>query len=96
MSQEYQFKGIKTPRDLKICLTGYDEYCEYPINSNWSFTKYFFADSFIRGLRLQNSAEELFQVFVDLRREHGLSQKSRNSNAAYNFNGRICIEKFWD
>lgn len=75
MSQEYQFKGIETPRDLKICLTGYDEYCEYPINSNWSFTKYFFADSFIRGLRLQNSAEELFQVFIDLRREHGLSQK---------------------
>ncbi|MHA4069065.1 AAA family ATPase [Bacillus cereus] len=75
MSQEYQFKGIKTLTDLKICLTGYDDYCEYPIDSKWSFTRYFFTDSFIRGYRLHHSAEELYQVFIDLRREHGLSQK---------------------
>ena len=75
MSQEYQFMGLKTLNDLRICLMGYDDYCEYPSNSNWSFTKYFFADAFIRGYRLQQSAEELFQVFVDLRREFGLPQK---------------------
>jgi len=75
MSQEYQFKGIQTLNDLKICLMGYDDYCEYPSDSKWSFTKYFFVDSFIRGYRLQHSAEELFQVFVDLRREFGLPQK---------------------
>ncbi|WP_164219784.1 ATP-binding protein [Virgibacillus sp. YIM 98842] len=75
MSQEYQFKGITSLNDLKICLMGYDDYCEYPTNSNWSFTKYFFSDSFIRGYRLQHSAEELFQVFVDLRREYGLPHK---------------------
>lgn len=75
MSQEYQFKGMTTLTDLKVCLTGYDDYCEYPIDSKCSFTKYFFTDSFIRGYRLQHSAEELYQVFIDLRREHGLSQK---------------------
>lgn len=75
MSQEYQFMGLKTLNDLRICLMGYDDYCEYPSNSNWSFTKYFFADAFIRGYRLQHSAEELFQVFADLRREFGLPQK---------------------
>ncbi|MEK3934443.1 ATP-binding protein [Sporosarcina sp. FSL W7-1349] len=75
MSQEYQFKGIETLNDLRICLMGYDEYCEYPSNSNWSFTKYFFDDAFIRGYRLQHSTEELFQVFIDLRREYGLPQK---------------------
>lgn len=75
MSQEYQFKGITSLNDLKICLMGYDDYCEYPSNSNWSFTKYFLSDSFIRGYRLQHSAEELFQVFVNLRREYGLPQK---------------------
>jgi hypothetical protein len=75
MSQEYQFKGIENSDDLRICLMGYDDYCEYPISSNWSFTKYFFSDSFMRGYRLQQSAEDLFQVFVDLRREYGLPQK---------------------
>lgn len=75
MSQEYQFKGIETLNDLRICLMGYDNYCEFPSNSNWSFTKYFFSESFIRGYRLQNSAEELFQIFIDLRREYGLPQK---------------------
>jgi hypothetical protein len=74
MSQEYQFRGIETLNDLRICLMGYDDYCEYPLNSNWSFTKYFFSDSFIRGYRLQHSAEELYQVFVNLRREYGLPQ----------------------
>ena len=28
MSQEYQFKGITSLNDLKICLMGYDDYCE--------------------------------------------------------------------
>lgn len=75
MSQEYQFKGLETINDLKICLMGYDDYCEYPSDSDWSFTKYFFTDAFLRGYRLQQSAEEIFQVIIDLRREFGLSQK---------------------
>lgn len=58
MSHEYQFKGIENLNNLRICLTGYDDYCEYPTNSNWSFTKYFFSESFTRGYRLHHSAEE--------------------------------------
>lgn len=75
MSQEYQFKGIETLNDLRICLMGYDDNSEYPSNSNWSFTKYFFSESFTRGYRLQHSAEELLEIFIDLRREYGLPQK---------------------
>lgn len=48
----YQFKGIETLNDLRICLIGYDDYCEFPSNSNWSFTKYFFSESFTREYRL--------------------------------------------
>lgn len=76
MSQEYQFKGIESLNDLRICLMGYDDYCEYPSNSNWSFTRYFFSEAFARGYRLQHSAEELFQAFVNLRSESGLSLKA--------------------
>ncbi|MED4354458.1 hypothetical protein P9265_19375 [Schinkia azotoformans] len=54
---------------------GYDENCEFPLSSNWPFTKYFFLDSFIRGYRLHHSAEELFEVFLDLRRKFGLPHK---------------------
>jgi hypothetical protein len=75
MSQEYHFKGLETLNDLKICLLGYDDYCEYPLESNWSFTKYFFPEAFNRGYRLHQSAGDLYQVFIDLRREFGLPQK---------------------
>lgn len=58
MRQEYQFKGITSLNDLKICLMGYDDYCEYPSNSNWSFTKYFLSDSFIKCVKIFNKARQ--------------------------------------
>lgn len=67
MIDEYRFMGIKTLEDIKSCLAGYDYNCEYPAESGWSFTKYFFPDAYISGNRLENSANDLFNAFSTLR-----------------------------
>lgn len=74
MVHTYKFEGIKKVNDLKTCLSGYDEHSEYPENSGWSFTRYFFPDSFDTGFRLQTFAEELFEVFKELRYENGIKK----------------------
>ncbi len=75
MSQEYKFHGIKNLKDIKTCLQGYDQNSEYPEDSGWSFTKYFFPDVFEEeGFRLENYAEDLFNVFENLRSEANIKK----------------------
>ncbi|WP_339372008.1 ATP-binding protein [Paenibacillus elgii] len=47
MVHEYKFSGIKSLIELETCLAGYDEVSEYPDDSGWSFTRYYFPDSFV-------------------------------------------------
>lgn len=69
MIHEYKFSGIKNVEDLAACLEGYDFVSEYPENSGWSFTRYYFPEAFAEGKRLSSCAEELFEQFVKLRNE---------------------------
>lgn len=75
MVHEEKFMGIKTLNDIKVCLSGYDHYSEYPVESGCSFTKYFFPERYEDGFRLTNYAADLFQVFNELRREAGLGRR---------------------
>lgn len=75
MVHEHEFTGLKGLNDMKACLSGYDQISEYPENSGWSFTRYYFPDLFDDGFRLESCAEELLSVFTNLRKEAGLSQK---------------------
>lgn len=67
MLHEYKFCGIRNDVDLKICLQGYDDTSEYPINSGWSFTKYFFPDAFEDGKRLADEAKFLMNIYNNIR-----------------------------
>lgn len=61
------FSGIKSEDDLKVCLQGYDIASEYPSNSGYSYTRYFFQEGFEEGLRFSNDSETIFEKFKQLR-----------------------------
>ncbi|MBP1931985.1 ATP-binding protein [Ammoniphilus resinae] len=74
MVHEYPFSGIKSVDDLQACLSGYDIDSEFPINSGWSFTRYYFPEAFQRGLRLEHYATELYELYKETRREYGMNK----------------------
>ncbi len=74
MVNEYQFKGAENAVDIKNCLIGYD-HAEFPINSGWSYTKYYFPEAYTAGHKLEECADELFEVYVETRREFNLMRK---------------------
>lgn len=65
MVREHQFKGIQNILDLQVSMASYD-YSEYPDNSGWSFTKYFFPEAFEAGKRIASDASVLFECFIKL------------------------------
>jgi len=71
MVHEYKFTGLKNSGDIQTCLKGYDADSEYPTNSGWSFTRYYFPDSFCEGKRLESCAEDVYDAFKNLRQEVG-------------------------
>lgn len=76
MVQQHQFKGIMNINDLRECLNGYDENCEYPHDSGWSYTRYYFPEAFDNNYRLENCAEDIYKVIEQLRTEAGIRKKS--------------------
>jgi hypothetical protein len=60
---EYHFHGIRDIKDLQICLASYDYMLKYPYDSEWTYTKYFFPETFEEGYRLSSDAETLFSCF---------------------------------
>ncbi|WP_156936108.1 ATP-binding protein [Anoxybacteroides tepidamans] len=75
MVHEYQFKGLGNVEDIKTCLENYDNDAIYPLNSDWTFTRYYFPEQYAHGFRLANFAEGLLEVFQDLAREMGVKGK---------------------
>lgn len=74
MVHEYKFNGIRNVTDMKTCLMGYDTVSEFPESSGWSFTRYFFPDSFKAGAKIESCAEDLFSIFSSLRQEYGIKK----------------------
>lgn len=72
MVQQHKFSGILKRSDMFECLNGYDEDCEYPENSKFSFTRYYFPTAYENGFRLANFTDDLVDIYKDLRREAGL------------------------
>jgi len=73
MVHVYNFEGVKNANDIRTCLIGYDDQAKYPAGTDWTFTRFFFPDLFEEGFRLQNHAEELLDIFKEIRREHGIN-----------------------
>jgi AAA domain len=50
MAQKHIFEGINDISDLEYLLAGFDYSTEYPQNSNWSYTRYFFPKDIHMGI----------------------------------------------
>ena len=72
MVQEYKFSGIKCVDDLRTCLDGYDTLSEYPEDSGYSYTRYFFPDAFYEGMKLSDHAELIFNQFKEIKAEYDI------------------------
>jgi len=73
MIQQHKFSGVANREDLYECLVGYDEHCEFPEGSAFSFTRYYFPTAYEEGFRLANYTDELIDIYKELRRESGLN-----------------------
>jgi hypothetical protein len=71
MVHRLEFHGLRSVKDVEVCLTGYDEASEYPANSGWSFTQYYFPAAFFNGWRLASLADDLWEAFRQTKEEFG-------------------------
>lgn len=71
MIEEHKFSGIKTKDDIETLLKCYDdpEICEYPSNSGWSFTRYYFPEAYATGMRLAAFSSNLHKLLKDTHRK---------------------------
>jgi len=74
MPTEYRFRGITTKEEMEFVLQSYDE-SEYPLNSGWNYTRFYFPNAFDSGKRLADYSTSLFDLFLAIREEFGLSRK---------------------
>lgn len=74
MVHEYKFSGIKSKDELQTCLNGYDSLSEYPDQSGWSYTRYYFPDAYEQGFRLEQCTEELFLTIENARKVKGITK----------------------
>ncbi|WP_044649337.1 ATP-binding protein [Paenibacillus terrae] len=74
MASEYRFKGVQAPTEMEFVLQSYDE-SEFPEDSGWFYTRYYFPQAFDSGRRLSEFSTSLFNLFLEIRQEFGLSGK---------------------
>lgn len=78
MQKTYMFNGIKTKDDLEDILAAYDFGMKFPLDSECSFTQYFFPQNFKVKNYLHRETETLYQSLCnvygqDVFSGHGLS-----------------------
>lgn len=72
MVRQLRFSGIMNVEDMGKCLVNYDTGSEYPPQSGYSFTRYYFPAAFESNLRLKNYAPMVWQAFREVREERQL------------------------
>lgn len=73
MVHQFPFRGLLSSDDIKLCLTGYDNQSEHPVDSGCSFTNYYFPTAFSLGWRLENNSEVLWDAFKQVQSEADLA-----------------------
>ncbi|MFP3390347.1 AAA family ATPase [Brevibacillus sp. SIMBA_040] len=94
MVRQEEFKGLTNIEEIRSCLTGYDEDCEYPENSGWSFTRYFFPEAYEDGEKLENCAGDLIVAFDLVRKEAGIFNSFELPMKYLTTSIEYCLKKF--
>ncbi|WP_139236809.1 hypothetical protein [Rugamonas rubra] len=71
MVETLRFRGVRSAVDAATCLKSYDGHA-YPVGSDWSFTRYYYLHAFEAGLRLETSADFLWDAFSQAHQHAGL------------------------
>lgn len=74
MVEELQFRGVLSAEDTATCLIGYDT-TQYPEDSGWNFTRFFYPRAFEAGLRLADDGHFLWNAFAEVHHEASLPGK---------------------
>jgi hypothetical protein len=69
MVRQMRFSGITDGKEMRECLANYDTDSEYPPESGFSFTRYYFPSAFESDLRLEHYAPMVTQAFREVREE---------------------------
>jgi hypothetical protein len=64
MTEELPFHRVRSAQDCSACLLGYDQ-GEYPDNSGWTHTRFFFPRAWDAGMRLADEGGTLWEAFDD-------------------------------
>jgi len=72
MANSFQFRGVRTERDVKRILRSFDSGSDYPEGSGWSFTRYFVPIAFKNGWRFANQSSTIWRAFQEIRKDHGM------------------------
>lgn len=72
MTREHAFRGLTNVDDVATCLAGYDGNC-FPENSDWTYTRFYFPRAYLDGLRLVDSATDLWDAFAEAHRDAGFT-----------------------
>ncbi|MEK4058512.1 MULTISPECIES: ATP-binding protein [Paenibacillus] len=96
MTHEHDFHGIRTWEDMQLILSGYDspEISCYPEASGCSFSQYFFPEGYKKKERLESEAKMLFELFADLRKEHGVSAALEIPMEYFSFTIENALKKY--
>ncbi|KPB06708.1 hypothetical protein AAV98_00805 [Bacillus sp. CHD6a] len=74
MIHEERFFGIRRKDELAYLLASYDSITEFPEGSNCSYTNFFFPEGFVKGQRLENETNNIWNSIVELRAEYGIKK----------------------
>jgi hypothetical protein len=75
MIHDKRFYGIRKKDELAYLLASYDNVAQYPLNSGWTYTRYFFPEGYSQNLRLENEADTIWKCFQHIRAEGGMKKK---------------------
>jgi type II secretory pathway predicted ATPase ExeA len=63
MIDELPFHGVRTADEAATCLNAYDEAC-YPLDSDWSYTRFYLPLAYEAGLRLVDQTVNAWAAFL--------------------------------
>ncbi len=70
MIDSIKYFGIRSVKELKACLSSYDDKSRFPDDTDWTFTRYYFPEAYAAGWRLAHHADAFWAAFDEVRR-HG-------------------------
>lgn len=94
MIHEHHFLGVRSISDLQICLAAYDFGAEYPEDSGWTYTRFFFPEAFENGYTLNTEAATLYECFQNVMRENKFNREFEIPMQYVTLTIDICLRKY--